>query len=160
MLPKNETNNHSVFSLHYHLVIVIKYRKTIITKQIENELKEIFERVSPTYGIRLEEIGSEPDHIHFLFAAKPNTNISKFINVYKAASSRLVKKAHPEIKQHLWKEYFWSQSYYLATTGGAPLEVIREYVKSQGTKTPRYDTVNKMNAVLEKTQQGSSIHEL
>ena len=153
MLPQNETNNHSVFNLHYHLVIVVKYRKKVITQQIEDELKVIFERVSTTYGVRLEEIGSEPDHIHFLLAAQPNTNMSKFINVYKAASSRLIKKSHPEIKQHLWKEHFWSQSYYLATTGGAPLEVIREYIKTQGEKTPRHDTVNRMNAVLAQTQQ-------
>ena len=146
MQLKNETNNHSVFNLHYHLIIVTKYRKKVITKQIEEELTTIFKRVGETYGIRLEETGSEPDHIHFLFAAKPNTNISKFMNSYKSASSRLIKKNHPEIRRYLWKEYFWSQSYYLATTGGAPLEVICEYVKTQGEAAPNHNTANRLNA--------------
>lgn len=146
MQLKNETNNHSVFNMHYHLIIVTKYRKKVVTKQIEEELTEIFNRVGETYGIRCEEVGSEPDHIHFLFAAKPTTNFSKFMNSYKSASSRLIKKNHPEIRRYLWKEYFWSQSYYLATTGGAPLEVIREYVKTQGENTPHHSIVNKLNA--------------
>lgn len=72
------------------------------------------------------------DHIHVLFKATPTTPLSKFINAYKSASSRLVKKEFPEIKQKLWKEYFWSRSYCLLTSGGAPVEVIRRYIESQG----------------------------
>ena len=60
--------------------------------------------------------------------------ISKFINAYKSASSRLLKKEFPQIRQKLWKEYFWSQSFCLLTTGGAPIEVIKEYIETQGQK--------------------------
>ena len=70
--------------------------------------------------------------MHILFKAHPNTELSKFINAYKSASSRLIKKEFPEIKQQLWKEYFWSRSYCLFTTGGEPIEVIKRYIKSQG----------------------------
>ena len=69
-----------------------------------------------------------------MFRAKPSSEISKFINAYKSASSRLLKKEFPEIRQKLWKEAFWSQSYFLLTTGGAPAEVIREYIERQGQK--------------------------
>lgn len=74
------------------------------------------------------------DHIHVLFKAHPNSEISKFINAYKSASSRLIKKEFPEIKKYLWKEYFWSRSYCLLTTGGAPIEIIKQYIESQGEK--------------------------
>ena len=153
MLWKNETNNHSVFNLHYHLILVTKYRKQVITQDIKEELRSIFERVGESYGIRLEELGTEPDHAHFVFAAKPNSDLSKFMNAFKSASSRLIKKQHPEIKQQLWKEYFWSQSYYLVTTGGASLEIIQEYVKTQGENTPRYETANRLNAITDKINQ-------
>ena len=62
--------------------------------------------------------------VHILFKAHLNTEMSKFINAYKSASSRLLKKEFPQIRQKLWKEYFWSQSFCLLTTGGAPIEEV------------------------------------
>ncbi|MBW7571177.1 IS200/IS605 family transposase, partial [Succinivibrio faecicola] len=59
---------------------------------------------------------------------------SKFINAYKSASSRLLKKEFPEIRLKLWQEQFWSQSFCLLTTGGAPLEIVKEYIQTQGQK--------------------------
>ena len=64
--------------------------------------------------------------MHILFKAHPNTEISKFINAYKSASSRLIKKEYPQIRQKLWKEYFWSQSFCLISTGGANIETQGE----------------------------------
>ena len=82
----------------------------------------------------LEEWNHDKDHVHVMFRAKPSSELSKFINAYKSASSRLLKKGHPEIKDKLWKEAFWSQSYCLLTAGRAPIEVIREYIETQGEK--------------------------
>ena len=69
-----------------------------------------------------------------MFRAQPKSELSKFINAYKSASSRLLKKEFPAIRKKLWKETFWSQSFCLITAGGAPIEVIREYIKTQGEK--------------------------
>jgi putative transposase len=69
-----------------------------------------------------------------MFRAQPKSELSKFINAYKSASSRLLKKEYPEIKSKLWKEAFWSQSFCLLTTGGATIEVVRKYIESQGEK--------------------------
>ena len=121
-----ETNTHSVFSLNYHLILVVKYRKRVINDNISNRLKEIFENICPNYSITVEEWNHDKDHIHILFKGQPKTEISKFINAYKSASSRLIKKEFPEIKTKLWKEFFWSRSFCLLTTGGAPLEVIKK----------------------------------
>lgn len=128
------TNNHSVFKLSYHLVLVIKYRRKVIDDNISNRLKEIFEYISPKYNVTLEEWNHDKDHIHLLFRGSPNTEISKFLNAYKSASSRLIKKEYPVIRKQLWKEYFWSRSYCLLTTGGAPIEVVRKYIENQGVK--------------------------
>ena len=129
-----DNNNHSVFSLNYHLILVVKYRKKIINDAISNRLKEIFDKISSSYNITVMEWNHDIDHVHILFKAEPNSELSKFINAYKSASSRLIKKEFPEIKTQLWKEYFWSRSFCLITTGGASIETIKQYIQSQGHK--------------------------
>ena len=128
------SNNHSVFSLYYHLILVTKYRKQVINDSISNRLKDIFCYVSKNYHIDLEEWNYDIDHVHILFRSHPNTNISKFINAYKSCSSRLIKKEYQSIKGKLYKEIFWSQSFCLLSTGGASIEVIKEYIETQGMK--------------------------
>ena len=127
-------NQHSVYMLYYHLIMVVKYRRRVINDEISVRGREIFEYIAPGYGITLEEWNHDVDHVHVMFRASPSTEICKFINAYKSASSRLLKKEYPEIRQKLWKEAFWSQSYCLLTAGGAPIEVIRRYIESQGKK--------------------------
>ena len=127
-------NSHSVFLLYYHLVMVIKYRRKVRNGKISERAKEIFEYIAPGYGIVLEEWNHDADHVHILFRGQPNTNISKFINAYESASSRLIKKEYPTIKKSLWKEMFWSQSYCLISTGGVTVDVIKQYIQTQGEK--------------------------
>ncbi|MBZ9634584.1 IS200/IS605 family transposase [Clostridium sp. FP1] len=129
-----DTNNHSVFLLNYHLVLVIKYRRKVINDEVSNRLKEIFEYICPKYNITLGEWNHDKDYVHLLFRGSPNTDISKFLNAYKSASSRLIKKEFPSIRNQLWKEYFWSRSYCLITTGGAPIDIVRKYIQNQGMK--------------------------
>ena len=125
-------NNHSVFSIHFHLILVVKYRKKVIDERISERLKEIFGYIQDNYNIVLEEWNHDIDHVHVLFRSEPNSNISKFINAYKSASSRLIKKEYPSIKSRLYKEAFWSQSFCLISTGGANIETIKKYIESQG----------------------------
>ena len=87
-----ESNNHSVFSMHYHLVMVVKYRRKVINDDISKRLREIFEYIAPNYNISIEEWNHDIDHVHVLFKAEPNSELSKFLNAYKSASSRLIKK--------------------------------------------------------------------
>lgn len=127
-----ETNNHSVFSLNYHLVLVIKYRKKVLTDEMSNRAKEMFEEIGSKNHITITEWNHDIDHIHILFKAHPKTELSKFINAYKSASSRIIKKEFPEVKKQLWKEHFWSKGFCLITTGGATLEVVKKYIENQG----------------------------
>lgn len=136
-IMKLDSNNHSVFLLHYHLIMCIKYRNKVIDDKISNRLKVIFENIASSYNITLDEWNHDTDHVHILFRGQPNTKISKFINAYKSASSRLIKKEFPHIRRALWKEMFWSQSFCLLTTGGATVDIIREYIQSQGKKNDK-----------------------
>lgn len=129
-----DNNNHSVFLLYYHLVLVVKYRRKVFDDALSDRAKEIFEYIAPNYNMTLVEWNHDKDHIHILFKAHPNSELSKFINAYKSASSRLLKKEYPMIREKLWKEHFWSRSFCLLTTGGAPIEIIKKYIESQGEK--------------------------
>ena len=133
-MDKMDRNTHSVYLLYYHLVMVVKYRRKVIDNHISERAKEIFSYIAPSYGIVLEEWNHDVDHVHVMFRAQPKSEISKFINAYKSASSRLIKKEYPYVRQYLWKEAFWSQSFCLMTTGGASVETIRKYIESQGEK--------------------------
>ncbi|MGG0219046.1 IS200/IS605 family transposase [Bacillus mycoides] len=134
MTTKLDNNNHSVFLLYYHLVLVIKYRKKVMNDEISDYLKEHFIRLLEPKGITVEEWNHDEDHVHVLFRSVPNIDLSKAINSYKSVSSRFVKRDFPKIKHDLWKEMFWARSYCLLTTGGAPIGSIRKYIESQGMK--------------------------
>ena len=131
---KLDNNNHSVFSMYYHLILVVKYRRKVFDDSISDYAKSVFEKIAPSYNISLLEWNHDVDHVHIMFKAQPNSELSKFINAYKSASSRLIKKDYPEIREKLWEEYFWSQSFCLLTTGGAPIEVIKKYIETQGER--------------------------
>ena len=131
---KLDNNNHSVFKLYYHLILVVKYRRNVIDDNICEYAKERFIAISKKYNIYLEEFNSDKDHVHILFRAHPNSEISKFINAYKSSTSRMIKKEFPYIKEQLWKSIFWTKSYCLITSGGVTTEIIRQYIKTQGDK--------------------------
>ncbi|MCD8501683.1 MAG: IS200/IS605 family transposase [Bacillaceae bacterium] len=131
---KLDSNNHSVFLMYYHLVLVVKYRRKVIDHTISDYAKAKFVSLSEKYNITLVEWNHDIDHVHILFKAQPNSELSKFINAYKSASSRLIKKDFPHVRRKLWKEMFWSRSFCLLTTGGSPIEVVKKYIENQSVK--------------------------
>ncbi|EOP29513.1 IS200/IS605 family transposase [Bacillus toyonensis] len=131
---KLDSNNHSVFLLYYHLVLVVKYRRNVFDDDMSDYAKDMFVRLSENYNITLVEWNHDVDHVHILFKAHPNTEMTKFINAYKSASSRLVKRDFPQVKKKLWKEMFWSRSFCLLTTGGSPIDVVKTYIENQSEK--------------------------
>ena len=127
-----DSNYHSVFSLNYHLILVVKYRKKVFTSQkMLSRLREIAEYIGESHNVKIKEMNGEPDHVHFLLRTKPNCDLSKYINSIKSSSSRLLKKEFPEVRNKLWKEAFWTTSYCLITVGGAPINVLKRYIESQ-----------------------------
>ncbi|PFD55866.1 IS200/IS605 family transposase [Bacillus thuringiensis] len=131
---KLDSNNHSVFLLYYHLVLVMKYRRNVFDDDMSDYAKDMFVRLSENYNITLVEWNHDVDHVHILFKAHPNTEMTKFINAYKSASSRLIKRDFPQVKKKLWKEMFWSRSFCLLTTGGSPIDVVKTYIENQSEK--------------------------
>lgn len=121
-----------VFLLHVHLVFVTKYRRRVFTKAALNDMKSIFSKVCSDFEAELEEFNGEPDHVHLLVNYPPKIAISKLVNSLKGVSSRLLRRReHPSIREALWGGSLWSPSYFAGSCGGAPLEVLAQYIQQQ-----------------------------
>lgn len=126
---------HCIFNMHVHLVFVTKYRKNIFNKNILDSMKVIFEKVCKDFHEEVEivEFDGEKDHVHLLLNYHPKVSISKLVNSLKGVSSRLLKQKHPELRQYYWKNALWSPSYFAASCGGAPIDIVRKYIEQQNT---------------------------
>ena len=126
---------HVVYNLHVHLVFVAKYRGKVFTKEILDDMRGIFESVCTDFEAQLVEFDGEDDHVHLLVNYPPKVSISKLVNSLKGVSSRMIRqKNYPSIKQKLLGGALWSPSYFAGSCGGAPIEIIRQYIEQQ--KTP------------------------
>lgn len=120
--------------MHVHLVFVAKYRRNVFTKTILEHLNNIFHSVCKDFGAELVEFEGEKDHVHLLVNYPPKVSVSKLVNSLKGVSSRLVRKNnYPTVQQALWGDSLWSPSYFAGACGGAPLEIIRQYIEQQSS---------------------------
>jgi len=135
MKYKLDKGAHSVYALYYHLILVIKYRRKVFTNdKIIDFLKQKIHEISETHEVEILAIETDQDHVHILFKANPTLNIPKYINALKTITSREIRRNFPEVKEKLWRNAFWSPSYFLATSGQVTLDVLKAYVESQGEK--------------------------
>ncbi|AOQ23144.1 IS200/IS605 family transposase ISMba18 [Moorella thermoacetica] len=123
---------HAVYNLRFHYVACVKYRRKVLTPEISGFLKQVNLSVAEKFGVQIIEQETDWDHIHILFASKPQVQLSKFINSLKSVSARLIFRKFPEVKKQLWGGHFWSPSYFMATVGEVKLEDVKRYVQSQG----------------------------
>jgi len=108
---------HNKTFLMYHLVFPLKYRKSVITKEIGDGLKEICLDISERYEVHFIEIGYESNHVHFLVQSVLSYSISKMITMLKSITAKELFRRYPEIKANLWGGEFWTSGYYANTVG-------------------------------------------
>ena len=127
---------HNKTLLLYHIVLPLKYRKAVITKDIGEGLKEICLEISERYEVHFIEIGYESNHVHFLVQSVPVYSVSKMITMIKSITAKELFRKFPEIKIKLWGGKLWTSGYYVNTVGQySNEEVIKAYVKNQGLKS-------------------------
>jgi putative transposase len=134
-MPEIRTGRHCVFMLHAHLVFVTKSRSQVFDGKALVELEEIFERVCGQFDVELMEFDGEHDHVHLLVNYPPKISLSKLVNSLKGVSSRLIRESgHKGVDRALGKaKSLWSPSYFAGSCGGAPLDVVKQYIESQST---------------------------
>ena len=124
-----------VFSLQYHLVVVVKYRQKVFANgEVVSAMKEIINKIAHDFDVEILECECGEDHIHILFRSRPTLDMTKFINILKGHSSRDMRKKFKDLlKDKLWGDHFWSPSYFLATTGNVTIDILKEYIENQRT---------------------------
>ncbi len=122
---------HCVFNMHAHLVFVTKYRKKVFTKNMMDTLQTIFSSVCTDFEAELVEFEGECDHVHLLVTYPPKLALSKLVNSLKGVSSRMLRRQFNGIQQHYWKGVLWSPSYLASSCGGAPIDILKQYIREQ-----------------------------
>ena len=141
-------NRHSVYFLQYHLVVVTKYRHPVITGDLKDRLIEISHSVIESdWKCSILEINSDMDHIHILVSLGTKYSVKEIVNVLKGVSARMLRRDYGEtIRKYLWKDSFWSDSYFIATSGGVTLETLKKYVEEQGRPKRHYQKHKKADS--------------
>ena len=125
--------SHSVFSVHLHLVFVTHYRRKVIDAQMLEKIEGMCAQVCKKMSCQIIEFSGESDHVHLLLDFHPKNSISAVVGSLKSSTSRMVKKEFPQqyAKHYCDKVAFWSNSYYVSSASGAPIEVLKKYIQSQ-----------------------------
>lgn len=124
-----KSNNNVVFICRYHVVWCPKYRRKVLVDGVDDRLKAIIHEVCAEVRADLVEMEVMPDHVHLLVGCDPQFGIGRLIRSIKGRSSRLLRQEFPWLKSRI--PSLWSNSYFVATVGGAPLEVIKAYIANQ-----------------------------
>lgn len=128
-----DKNLHAVFDLEYHLVIVTKYRHPVLTDEVkESLLRHTYRLFENNFDCKVLEVNTDKDHIHILFSAKPQAQLSKLVNSYKTATSRLLRKEFSDfLAPYYSKPYFWSRSYFICTDSERSHDTVTTYIENQ-----------------------------
>jgi len=123
-----------VYSIQYHIVWCVKYRRRVLLGEVEKDLKKAMIEIAGNYGVTIVEMETDQDHIHLLVECTPQHYIPDILKTLKGVSARRLFQLHPEIKQKLWGGHLWNPSYFVATASEDTETQIRTYIQSQQQK--------------------------
>ena len=122
-------NNNIAFSCKYHVVWCSKYRRKVLVEEVEQRLKELIVGVASELRVDIIEMEIMPDHVHLLLEVDPQFGIHRAVKNIKGKTSRILRAEFISLRTRL--PSLWTNSYFVATVGGAPLEVFKQYIESQ-----------------------------
>jgi len=124
-----KSNRNVVYACHYHVVWCPKYRRKVLVPPIDERLKQIIGEICEEHDAEIEALEVMLDHVHLLVSVDPQLGIHRLMKLVKGGASRLLRQEFPVLKRKL--PTLWTNSYFCATTGGAPLSVIKQYIEQQ-----------------------------
>ena len=130
-----KSTGHCVYSAKYHIVFCPKYRRKVLAEPIAIRFESILREVSCELGVEILELEVMPDHVHLLVEIPPPVGIHTFVCRLKGRSSRVLREEFPELKKRL--PCLWTNSYFCSTVGGAPLEMVKQYIQNQTRTQPK-----------------------
>ncbi|MBO6224390.1 MAG: IS200/IS605 family transposase [Psychrobacter sp.] len=124
-------NRHSAYNIHVHLVFITKYRKKVLGVAHHQYFSECVSDICKDFGAELKECNGEGDHVHMLIQYPPTVQISKLVNNLKSVSSRRMRANFIDLRAAYDKPMLWSRSYFASSCGGAPIDIIKQYIQNQ-----------------------------
>ena len=122
-------NNNITYSCKYHVIWCSKYRRKVLVEEVGQRLKELIVGVASELRADIIEMEIMPDHVHLLLEVDPQFGIHRAVKNIKGKTSRILRAEFISLRTRL--PSLWTNSYFVATVGGAPLEVIKQYIESQ-----------------------------
>ena len=127
--------SHNVSCLLYHIVCPTKYRRVVISEQVDQVIKNTCLEIAKRYDIHFLEIGTDKDHVHFLVQSVPMLLPKTIVQIIKSITAREIFLHNPDVKKQLWGSAFWTSGYFVNTVSKAGSEkTVASYVRSQGRK--------------------------
>jgi putative transposase len=126
------TKNHLIFSCQYHVIFCPKYRRRILTKNIEKRLKELILEKQIDYDYKVLDMDIMPDHVHLLLDVNPKIGIYRTVSKIKGYTSHTLREEFPEIKRKL--PTLWTLSRFISSVGAVTLDVVKKYIENQKGK--------------------------
>jgi putative transposase len=124
-----KSNNNVVYSCKYHVVWCPKYCRSVLVNGVDDRLKEIIQSVCTESRAEILELEVMPEHVHLLVEVDPQYGIHRLVRGIKGRSSRLLRQEYPWLKSRL--PTLWTNAYFVSTVGGAPLDVVKQYIENQ-----------------------------
>ena len=124
---------HCTYRIRYHMVLVLKYRKSLITEEMFELMKEICKELEERYYFKFDAIGHEENHVHILIRGAPKYSPSQIMQICKSILAIKIFKKFPKLKKELYGAEFWSDGGHVDTVGdGRALDAVKQYILSQG----------------------------
>ena len=124
---------HNISECYYHIQLTVKYRKSVLNKNVQSVILETIKGFKDRYAIEITEIGFDQNHLHLLCRFLPKYSGGQVIRAIKSITAKALFRQVPSIKQELWGGEFWTDGYYIATISGHGNKVVIEnYIRKQG----------------------------
>ena len=123
-------SKHAVYDLKYHFVWIPKYRKGILTEEVTEYAKQVFERIAEEYDLTIDTMEVVKDHVHIFLEAPPRVSAAQIVQILKSLSARELFRQFPRLRRELWSGHLWSAGYFVRAVGDEVTgDVIRRYIE-------------------------------
>lgn len=126
---KYKSNRNITYSCKYHVVWCPKYRRSVLIDGVDVRLKELLVEKCAEHQAEIIELEVMPDHVHLLVEVEPQYGIHRLVKQIKGYSSRILRQEFPWLRSRI--PTLWTNSYFVSTVGGSPLEAIKKYIENQ-----------------------------
>ena len=119
----------STYACEYHIIWCTKYRRMVLSADIQARFKELVLASQETYGFVVRAVETMTDHVHLLISIPPTEAVGVMIGKIKGMTAKVLREEFPHLKSRL--PNLWTRSYFVASTGGVTLEALKQYVENQ-----------------------------